>query len=339
MLNTHSTENHTRYVGIDVAEGSCVAAIDGAKQRIFTRNGDGPALLIGWSKVQLQGANILAVMEHTGVYSEQWAGLLFEHGIGSAIVNSSRVKFFAKAMGLRHKTDKVDALAILEFAKHFKPVMREPKSDSERQLAALTQQRATFVRMRATMATQAKSQARQPGIPELLEDGRSAVFTALDEEIASYEVCIQKLIQADKKMRRAAEILDSIPGIGKVNIAEFCIHLKVIMDCNAKQLTALTGLSPKHRQSGKSLHGKSRIDKQGWGDMRKNLYMAANCAARHCPVFRDFKERLVAKGKPPRLAVIAVARKMLVIAHTLLHKDELFDPNYQQQHLEPALVA
>ncbi len=329
MQNTHSTQNHTRYVGIDVAEGSCVAAIDGARPRSFTRTGDGPAMLTGWSKKLLPGANILAVMEHTGVYSEQWADLLLEHGLDSAIVNSSRVKFYAKASGLRHKTDKTDALAILEFAKHFKPVMREPKSDSERQLAALTQQRATFVRMRATMATQAKGHEKKHGIPELLEPERSAVLTVLNESIQSYDKRIKELIQADSGMGRAAVILDSMPGIGKVNIAGFCIHLKVIMDCNAKELTALTGFSPKHNQSGKSLHGRSKIDKQGWGEMRKNLYMAANCAAQHCPVFREFKERLVAKGKPPRLAIVAVARKMLVIAHALLHKDELFDPNYK----------
>jgi len=329
MQNTHSTENNTRYLGIDVAEGSCVAAIDGVKPRSFTRTGDGPAMLIGWSKRLLPGANILAVMEHTGVYSEQWAGLLLEHGMGSALVNSGRVKFFAKAMGLRHKTDKVDALAILEYAKHFKPVMREPKSDNERALAALTKDRATFVGMRAKMNTQKKSHQRQPGVPELLVVERSAVFAVLDEAIASYELRSQRLIQAEKKMRRAAEILKSIPGIGKVNIAEFCIHLTVIMDCNAKELTALTGLSPKHKESGKSVHGRSKIDKQGWGEMRKNLYMAANCAARHCPPFAQFKQHLIDKGKPPRLAVIAVARKMLVIAHSLLHKDELFDPNYQ----------
>jgi transposase len=316
-------------VGIDVAEGSCVAAVDGAKPRKFPLSGDGPAMLTGWSKGQLPGANILAVMEHTGVYSEQWAGLLFEHGMGSAIVNSSRVKFYTMAMGVRHKTDKSDALAILEFAKHFKPVMREPKSDSERDLTALTKDRATFVRMRATMATQAKGHKRQPGIPELLEPERSAVLAVMNESIKSYESRIKKLIKADAKMDRAAVILDSMPGIGDVNIAQFCIHLKVIMDCNAKEVTALTGFSPKHNQSGKSLHGRSRIDKQGWGEMRKNLYMAANCAARHCPRFREFKERLVAKGKTPRLAVVAVARKMLVIAHSLLHKDELFDPNYQ----------
>ena len=227
--------------------------------------------------------------------SEQWAELLFKHWIGSALVNPSRVKFFAKALGLRHKTDSVDALAILEYAKHFQPVMREPKSDSERQLAALTQQRATFVRMRATLATQAKSQARQQGISELLEPQRSVVRAALDESIKSLEAQIQELIAADPKLCRAAKILKSIPGIGEVNIAEFCIHLNVIMDCNAKQLTALCGLSPKHNQSGKSLQGRSRND----------------------------------KGTPPRLAVIAVADKMLVVAHSLLHKNELFDPDYQ----------
>lgn len=329
MQNTHSTQNHTRYVGIDVAEGSCVAALDGAKPRSFTRTGDGPAMLTGWSKKQMPGANILAVMEHTGVYSEQWAGLLFEQGMGCAIVNSSRVKFYTKAMGVRHKTDKSDALAILEFAKHFKPVMREPKQDSERHLAALTQQRTTFVRMRASLATQGKSQARQPGIPELLEPERSAMFATMDATIQSLDTRIQEQIQAEPKLRRATVILDSMPGMGPVNIAQFCIHFKVIMDCNAKQLTALTGFSPKHNQSGNSVHGRSKIDKQGWAEMRKNLYMAANCAARHCPVFRGFKERLVAKGKTPRLAVVAVARKMLVIAHTLLHKDELFDPNYK----------
>ena len=329
MQKSHSTENHTRYVGIDVAEGSCVAAVDGAKPRNFTLSGDGPAMLTGWSKEQLPGANILAVMEHTGVYSEQWAGLLFEQGLGSAIVNSSRVKFYAKANGVRHKTDKSDALAILEFAKHFQPVMREPKSDSERHLAALTQQRATFVRMRASLETQGKSQARQPGISELLEVERSAMFAVMNESIKSYESRIKKLIKADAKMDRAAVILDSMPGIGDVNISQFCIHLKLIMDCNAKELTALTGFSPKHNQSGKSLHGRSKIDKQGWGEMRKNLYMAANCAARYHPLFAEFKERLVAKGKTPRLAVIAVARKILVIAHSLFRKDELFDPNYQ----------
>jgi len=329
MQHSHSTENHTRYIGIDVAANSCVAAIEGAKPRKFLIDAGDVSRLARWVKELIPEANVLAAMEHTGVYSPDWARLLSEHGIGSTLVNPNRVKSFAKALGIRNKTDRADAVAILKYAQHFQPVERVPPTQAECDLAALVQQRATFVRMRATMTTQGKSQDRQPGIPELLEPERRVMLTAMNDTIQSLESRIKDQIQADPKLRRAAEILNSFPGIGEVNITHFCIHLKVIMDCNAKQLTALTGFSPKHKESGKSVRGKSKIDKQGWGEMRKNLYMAANCAAQHCPVFREFKERLVAKGKTPRLAVVAVARKMLVIAHSLLHKDELFDPNYK----------
>ncbi len=329
MQNSHSTQNHTRYIGIDVAASSCVAAIDGAKPRKFLIDARDVARLACWSKELIPEANILAAMEHTGVYSPDWARLLLEHGIGSTLVDPKRVKSFAKALGIRNKTDRADAVAILKYAQHFQPAGRVPPTQAECELAALVQQRATFVRMRATMATQGKSQDRQPGIPALLEPERSVMLTALNDTVQSLESRIKDQIQAEPKLRRAAEILKSMPGMGPVNIAQFCIHLKVIMDCNAKQLTALIGFSPKHKQSGTSVYGRSRIDKQGWAEMRKNLYLAANCAAQHCPVFAEFKQRLVDKGKPPRLAVVAVARKMLVIAHSLLHKDEMFTPNYQ----------
>jgi len=328
MHASHSSQQHTRFAGLDVDSTGCVAVVDGARPRRFDASPAGAAELAGWLLHRTGSARIVAVMEHTGVYSHSWRELLAAQGVASALVDAQRVRSYATASGVRTKTDAVDARAILAYATHFQPRPQAQRSLAEWRLTGLLRLRDQLVRQRATLAVQDQSLRRLPGIAaDDLAPGRQ-VQAALAAAIDRLETQIAEVIAGDAAMRRAAQILSSLPGIGKVNMAQFCSRLSVLLDCSANQATALCGLSPRHRQSG-SQQGKSRIDKQGWEDLRRNLFMGALAAVRHCSTFEAFQQRLLDNGKPPRVALVAVARKLLITAHSLLRKGELFDPTFQ----------
>jgi len=329
MHCSHSVQQHTRYAGLDVDADGCYAVTDGsAKARRFDATPDGAAALAAWLRNQAGGAETVAVMEHTGPYSHSWQALLEAQQVQSALVDAKRVRSFAVACGVRTKTDSADAAAILAYARQFQPRPRARRSLAEWRLSGLLRQRGLLVGQRASLKVQVRTLEQLPGIAPGDLDSAQAIVQTLDQAIAVIETRITGLLRQDPGLRRATQILDSLPGIGPVTNRHICSRLSVLTDCNANQATALCGLSARHNQSG-NRQGKSRIDKQGWDDLRCCLYMGAQAAARHSPVFKALFDRLRANGKPYRVAIIAVARKLLITAHSLLRKGELFDPNYQ----------
>lgn len=323
MRILHSSDQVTRFIGIDVASRSFVAAVDGRRPRSFSMDETGVQELLDWLAGKDSADLPVAVMEHTGAYSRCLAAMLAEHGIDSVLVDPRRVRDYACSQGIRTKTDNVDARAILSFAQHFKPVNRVQRSMAEQQLSVLLGQRSLLVRQRAMLKRQLASVTMLPGNLEAGAAAMLSVQSSLDASIAELDRLIDCLIREDERLSKAFAILMSIPGIGRVNAAMLCARLSVIEDCSAAELTALVGLSPKHRQSG-NMQGRSRIDKQGWSGLRRTLYMSALAAVRSDDTLAEFRQRLIDRGKPKILAAVAVARKLLVISHALIRKQEMY---------------
>ena len=328
MCDSHSNEQVTRYIGIDVASDSCVAAIDGRRPRKFSRTAAGARELASWVRRIYKDSRLKAVMEHTGAYSRSWESLLAGQEIDSVLVDPRRVRHLASSDGVRSKTDAIDAKAILAYAKHYNPEPRVVRSAAELQLSKLLNQRGLLVGQRVAVRNQLASVELMQVCASMDNSPIQRVLDALDLSIAEIDARIDQLMDEDTAMKRARLILGSVPGIGRLNCAGFCSRLSVIMDCSEKELTSMCGMAANHRQSGKKFINRG-IDKQGWNMLRRNLFLAALAASRGSNVFSEFGQRLILRGKPKKLAAVAVARKILVIAHALLHKDEMFNSDFK----------
>lgn len=143
---------------------------------------------------------------------------------------------------------------------------------------------------------------------------------ALDQAIATIEKQLRALLKANPDLGRQVATLEGIPGIGFLTAVAIVAKLPVERLRDGKAAAAYVGLTPSERQSGTSVNGKPRICKTGNGELRKDLYMPALVAMRYNSVLRAFAERLKAKGKPPKVVIVAVMRKLIVLAFTLLKR-------------------
>jgi transposase len=244
--------------------------------------------------------------------------LLEAQGIECAVCNPRRIRHFAISTGQRSKTDKADAKAILAYALHTRPEPSLSIAAVQQQLAFLLRQREKSIKQRVALENQLTALAFIPDTLALVSEQLDQLLSAFRTFEAELDHSIQQLIQGNQDLQVANRILRSMDGVGKVTSTLLCSSLDTILDCNAKQLTALAGLAPAHRESGISVRGKSRIDKQGRPLMRKCLYLAAMAASRSCPHYISVKERMKAAGKPGKVILIAIARQLLLQAQKLL---------------------
>jgi len=156
-----------------------------------------------------------------------------------------------------------------------------------------------------------------------------ALMAYLDAKIRELEREMAAMLRQDNDWAEAAQRLLSIPGIGLISAAWLLVSTLNFTLCeDARQLSAFAGLAPYPHQSGSSVHKRNRIGHAGNARLRRILYMAAVTAARANPVFQVFYQRLKANGKKSKVALCAVARKLLCLAWTLVTKKRLFDPNF-----------
>jgi transposase len=305
------------FVGIDVSSRDCWAAIEGPKPRRFKFDAASAAALAAWIRQQHPGARLRAVLEHTGVYSMAWAVLLKAQGMECALCNPAKVHFHAIAGGRRSKTDKADACSILAFALHYRPAATVEAPPAQRQLDLLVKQRDSIIKQRVALQNQLTALAFIPESLALVQQEFAQVIAALKQAEASLTDKMAVVLEQDDQLREASRLLRQMPGVGPVASANLCAMLDKILDCSPKQLTALCGLAPAHRQSGTSQRP-SHIDKQGRARIRKSLYMAGLAASRCNPACIAVKQRLKARAKPGKVVIIAVARHLLLMAQKLL---------------------
>jgi transposase len=305
------------FIGLDVSSTDGWAAIGSAKPRRFLLSQKGAQELLAWAGKQQPDAAFRVVMEHTGVYSLAWKKHLNDLGVECALCNPARIRQFAQGMGFRSKTDKADAAAILLYAQLNKPVPSRDIPQIQRDLGLLLRQRRRISKQVVVLKNQLHALKQVPDSQTLLEPSLRELMQTLAACQRKLESRIREIIAADSDLREAYALLRSIPGIGKVNAALLCSQLDTIRDCKPKQLTALAGLAPSHKQSGNT-RGKSHIDRQGRPELRRCLYMAGLRAARDCPPLIKVKQRLLANGKPGKLMQVAVARHLLLLAQDVV---------------------
>jgi len=254
------------------------------------------------------------VLEATGGYETPCVLLLAEEDIPVVIANPRQVRNFAKALGRLSKTDKVDAQIIAEYAQKVRPEPRALPSKEQRLLRGLVARRRQLLQDRVREDNRLKI-ASSPSIKESIE--RHLDF--LNEELDAIDEHIESVFLEDPELQERADLLQTAKGIGETTARALVVYLPELGRLDRKQVASMAGLAPWSKDSGEML-GRRSI----WGGratVRTSLYMAAISATRYNPQIRSMYERLVSRGKPKKLALIACARKLLVILNAMVREN------------------
>ena len=296
-------------VGIDVSKDRLDVAVRPSGEA-FTVSRDAAGVEQLVARLRKLSPHLVA-LEATGGFEIVVAAALGGAGLPAAVVNPAQVRAFAKAIGQRAKTDPIDAGVIAHFAEATNLEPRPLPDEQTRLLADLVSRRRQIVAMIG-----AERQREQRLTAPRLRKSIARLIKALEKELASLDADIDDSVQGSPAWRAKEELLTSAPGVGPVISRTLVAELPELGQLGHKQITALVGLAPFTRQSGK-WRGKSFIG-GGRTAVRAALFMGAIVAKKHNPVLKAFFDRLVAAGKPKMVALIAVARKLLIILNAIV---------------------
>ena len=260
----------------------------------------------------------LIVVEATGGYEVAAVSALSAAGLPIVVANPRQVRDFARATGRLAKTDRVDALVLAQFAARVRPTPRPLPDEALRELEALLTRRRQLVEM-VGAERQRLALARR-----IVQKSLRAHIAYLEKELDRTNTDLTRLLRASPVWRAADDLLQSVPGIGPVVAQTLVAELPELGTLGRRQIAALLGVAPLNRDS-----GRRRGLRHTWGgraSVRRVLYMAALVATRWNPVIRTFYRRLLALGKPKKVALIACTRKLLTILNTMLRTKQPWDP-------------
>ena len=306
-------------LGIDVAKATLEVAISGRSTTLSIKNDEtGFAALIA----ELRGVNVgLALLEATGGFEAACATAMQLADIQVAVVNPRQARDFARAMGRLAKTDRIDAIVLADLAATLLrssdlPKLVKPMPDEEQlELQGMVTRRRQLMAMKQAESNRLK----MPGVRQ--RQSLQTIIDALDQEICR----VESELQAFLKGRRAelAALMDTVKGVGPTTISTLLAEVPELGRLSGRQVSALVGVAPLNRDSG-TMRGKRAIF-GGRPDVRKVLFMAALTAARYNPVLKAFYQRLLAAGKPKKVAIVACMRKLLVIVNAMVRTGKPWD--------------
>jgi len=298
------------FVGIDVAQDHCDLYVYPLAQKITFGICDMEDVI---SRLQdFQPAMI--VMEATGGLEIPVAAELVAADLPVTVVNPRQVRDFARALGILAKTDAIDARVLALFGEKVRPTSRPLPDARMRALRELVTRRQQLVEMR-TMESNRRRMLRS----ERASTSIQFMLDTIENEIHKLDLEIKKHITKSPIWQKKADLLKSVPGIGNTTAPLLVVMLPELGKLNRRQIASLVGLAPMNRDSG-TLRGHRTII-GGRRMVRTALYMPTICAIRFNPIIRRFYERLRTAGKPPKVAITACMRKLLIILNAIVRKN------------------
>ena len=310
------------FIGIDVSKATLdVAALLTTGEVLreqFANTSQGHLELLGW----LEGySNCRVAVEATASYHQRLTSCLQEHEVYVSVLNPAQVSYFAKSQHRRNKTDKADALWLAVYAKERQPAASLMLNGAKQGLAR-------------EIGTLSKDITRLKNRLEAAEAGHThaKVIASLKRRVAALErekKDLEAELEQETKDSQAQELelLLSIPGVG---VRTACLLLAELGDvgrfADARKLVAFAGLTPTQFESGTSVLRRSSISRLGSNHLRRILYMPCLSAVRFDPIIKGFFERLVARGKHKKAALVACMAKLLKIVYGVLSHQKPFDP-------------
>ena len=293
-------------VGIDVSKSKLDIAllINGKlKSKVFDNSPAGHLSLLEWlSKSKSDMATMQICMEATGVYYEALALKLHDAGLKVSVINPSCIKGFGRSENIRNKNDAIDAGLIARYCAAMNPEPWVPPPLEQRQLRAWSLRVQSLKDIR-----QQEENRREAHLVSGMDDVAAHVAEHvkwIDAEIRKLEQEIEDHIDRHPGLKRDADLIASIRGIGTTTLARILGHLGDIRRFkNAKALAAFLGMTPKHHTSGTSIKGKSVICRAGSTSLRAALFMPSMVARRFNPILNQFAERLLTAGLPKKAVI------------------------------------
>jgi transposase len=305
---------HPGFVGIDISK-QYFDIYDGAVGRHERfANCDGDALVLA---LRFKASDSFVLFEATGRYDRVLMLALEKLGVTFARVNPKRARDFAKCTGRIAKTDAIDANMLAAMAQSLRPPVRTPLCKEREILRDLHTRRDQLVAMRAQETVRLELLANATIVKAIERH-----IAQLTDDIKTIDADIRALIKADALMRQAEIALISIPGIGPVTAHTLIAYLPELGVCSPKAIAAIAGLAPYNVDSG-SFRGQRKIS-GGRKRATRAMYMASLSAIRMKGIHRDFYLKLKAAGKPSKVALIAVARKLLLAANAIIRDKTSF---------------
>jgi transposase len=324
----------TSTIGIDIAKAHFDVAFMRGQQvedeERFSNDEMGFGAFEAWLPAR-GGQTAQVVMEATGIYGDALAAWLYDHGYAVSVVNPFQIKAYGQAQLRRAKTDPADARLIADFGRTQALIPWTPPPPAIGELRSMVRYGRRLQGMiqaeRQRLATSSSAWVRAQ-----IQDH----LTYLQTTGETLNVQMREHVQAHPQLAEAVALLTTIPGIGTLSACRLVAAIDIDRFDSPKQVVAFLGLNPTIHQSGQRAKTATPISKMGNADLRQALYMPALVAKQHNPLVRGFYERLVDRGKPKQVALVAAMRKLVHIIFGVWTSGQPFDPDYEARL---ALVA
>ncbi|NOQ78377.1 MAG: IS110 family transposase [Gammaproteobacteria bacterium] len=308
--------NYKIYIGIDVSKAKLDIQYNDSGLLLTIENKPGDFKKLN-SYLPKDKKSVLVILEATGGYETKVVKWLLSRNIPVVVVNAKRVRDYAKATGQFAKNDKLDAGIIREYGLMFghKLHLQQKKNKVEEQIDDLTRRRKQIISIR--------NKEKQHFAIIQNREALSSIKRAIkfyNDEVDKIEKKLAVALNKDKQLQAKADLLKTIKGVGDVTMYTMIGELPELGHVNNKEISALSGVAPFCRDSG-TMKGKRTI----WGgrsQVRTALYMAALSASKYNPAIKIFYDRLIAKGKCKKLALVACMRKLVIIMNTMIKNNE-----------------
>ncbi len=297
---------HPRYVGCDISK----QVLDIHDPRTGARRVANTATAAAAFAATLDANSACVVMEATGAYDRTLRHALAEHGVAYVRINPTRARRFAQAAGFLAKTDAVDARMLAALGSTLQPKAETPTDPARAALAQLQKRRDQLVQMRAD-----EKKRRHDADGDLARSIDDHIHW-LSRQVDAIDAKIETLVEQTGTLGEETERLRSAPGIGPVTATVLVAEMPELGRLSPRKIASLAGLAPVNHDSG-AMRGSRRI-KGGRRRVRQALYMAALAAIRQSKRFADFYQRIVERAKAKKVAIIAVARKLLTILNAMV---------------------
>jgi transposase len=309
-------------VGIDVAQAELVVAARPTGERWTVAHDErGVRTLVE----RLRAAPPkLIVLEATGGYELECVGALAAASLPVVVVNPRQVRDFARATGQLAKTDRIDADVLALFAERVRPAVRPLPAAEAQELDALRARRRQLLEMLQAerhRLGQVFGRGKQP-----VKKSLTAHIAFLERELRIADTDLGDLIRQSPAWRERDNLLQSVPGVGRVLSFTLLAELPELGRLSRREIAMLVGVAPLSRDSG-TLRGR-RFVQGGRASVRAVLYMAALVATKRNPTIAAFYQRLLASGKPKKLALVACMRKLLTILNTMARTGQRWSPEH-----------
>lgn len=314
-----------KQVGVDISKKSFhIAVLTGEKQlnKVFENTASGHRDLQSWLlKKGISQPESHICMEATSTYYEALAIALADQGWRVSVVNPLQIKAFAESRLVRQKTDRADAHTIALFCAQQEPPLWSPPALEVRELQRL------LARLEAVQGMRVQELNRLQEAQGIARESVERLLATLDEELRLLKEQIDDHIDRHPGLKEQTALLKTIPSVGDTLSAYMTAWLPVARLDDVRAAVAFVGLSPKARESGTSLRGKAMLCKMGHSRLRKLLYMPAMNAMRFNPAAKALATRLRNAGKPGKLILGAIMRKLVHWIYGVLKSRQAFDVN------------